>query len=204
MSLLRVAQLSRSSWASTTRKSVLTSLSSVVLQKRRYWWKKSSKDDEKTKEQEEEADSASLPKDVEKPDNSARQTNIKSPYKRNIVRNSLVFNGDYADNGGTQVEFIDGPVEGDGVPPIGSLLKDFFKTRPEVNDSLVLPALPLPLVPILPGITQKFTITDRATIQKLKELQTRDNVIGLFLQKNPPTRFTSIINDLDEIYPVGT
>ena len=67
MSLLRVAQLSRSSWASTTRKSVLTSLSSVVLQKRRYWWKKSSKDDEKTKEQEEEADSASLPKDVEKP-----------------------------------------------------------------------------------------------------------------------------------------
>ena len=142
---------------------------------------------------------------VEKP---TFQTSARRPYKRNIVEKSLIFNADMENNEFGKMGFAEAPVVvGGGCGNDMGYdfnIKDFFHLHYEVNDSLVLPALPLPSVPLLPGVIQKFTVTDRLTIQKLKEIQPKDNIIGLFLQKNPPKYTTSVVNDLSEIYPIGT
>ena len=179
-----------------------------MVQRRSYWWRRGSRDDDKPKKEEKKKEEKKEPDKVNKVEKPTFQTSARRPYKRNIVEKSLIFNADMENNEFGKMGFAEAPVVvgGGGGNDMGYdfNIKDFFHLHYEVNDSLVLPALPLPSVPLLPGVIQKFTVTDRLTIQKLKEIQPKDNIIGLFLQKNPPKYTTSVVNDLSEIYPIGT
>ena len=208
MSLLRMIRFSRSSFASMAGRPIVTGLCSPMVQRRSYWWRRGSRDDDKPKKEEKKEEEKLEPDKVKKADKPTFQTSGRRPYRRNIVEKSLVFNSDIDNNDFGKMGFAEAPVVvgGGGPNDMGYdfNIKDFFHLHYEVNDSLVLPAIPLPTVPLLPGVIQKFTVTDRMTIQKLKEIQPKDNIIGLFLQKNPPKYTTSVVNDLSEIYPIGT
>ena len=208
MSLLRTIQFTRSSFASLTSRPVITGLCAPLIQRRSYWWKRGPKDDDKPKKEEKKEEEKTEPDKEKKESKPVFQPSARRPYRRNIVEKSLVFDADIDNPELGKMAFGESPVVlgggGGNDMDYNFNIKDFFHLHYEVNDSLILPAIPLPTVPLLPGVIQKFTVTDRLTIQKLKEIQPKDNIIGLFLQKNPPKYTTSVVNDLSEIYPIGT
>lgn len=77
------------------------------------------------------------------------------------------------------------------------------------SDELVVPIIPLPLRPLFPGFIQSILISDRNTIQKLKEINsTRKPYIGLFLRKEMTSNnirdSPDVIRDINELHTVGT
>lgn len=92
----------------------------------------------------------------------------------------------------------------------GPSIKTLFPSRiAEVPDEMTIPAIPLPIRPLLPGFLQALTISNRATVQKLKEMQQTPNpVVGVFMRKkllsNDLADSPDVIHDLSEICSVGT
>ena len=78
-----------------------------------------------------------------------------------------------------------------------------------LHSEMVIPAIPLPVRPLLPGFMQNLTISDRATIQKLREVQaSSDRYVGLFLRKEKSSNDLAdnpdVIRSLSDVYSVGT
>ena len=89
-------------------------------------------------------------------------------------------------------------------------MKTIFPTRfSEVPDELTIPIIPLPIRPLLPGFLQSLTISNRATVQKLKEMsETSNPIVGVFMRKkllsNDLADSPDVIRNLSEICSVGT
>ena len=102
---------------------------------------------------------------------------------------------------------------GESIPMGNSFNKgnfdNFFKPNIRIKNEMILPAIPLPVRPLLPGFVQNLLISDRSTIQKLKEVaSSSERFVGLFLRKEMSSNELSdspdIIRNLDDIFSVGT
>ena len=90
----------------------------------------------------------------------------------------------------------------------GSFRPEGIKPSDTFQNSMVLPAIPLPVRPIFPGMVERLTFCDRRTIQKLRELGKGDNKVGLFLLKdgqcNMLDKQADVIKNIEDICKVGT
>lgn len=223
MSLCRVANVTRSRSSLMANRAVANALATSSVLKRYYWWnRKGNKDDGKK-------DETKKKPSVEK--ENEEKTALKEENKENVapslfdnanIKKSVVIeplNRGFNPSRWSQLSGVGsglgkvGPSLDDGAviddSTIGSL-PSYFGPRPvRLHDEMVIPAIPLPVRPLLPGFIQNLTISDRATIQKLKEVQSSpDRYVGLFLRKerssNDLADNPDVIHSLADIFEVGT
>ena len=220
MSLFRIANTAKYGSAQFATRAVLTSLPSTQVFKRSYWWRRKSdekdesKEKDKIKEENELKKTDGLPENLKQKEINGLPGMPANPMGENKLKNDLAQYSDSllrSDIGGPVNEgFVELPPN----PRMGGnpfkAFQDFMTPRPlRLHDEMVIPAIPLPLRPLLPGFMQNLTISDRATIQKLREVQrSADRYVGLFLRKekssNDLADSPDVIRNLSEVYSVGT
>jgi len=199
---------------------VLTHVTSTSVFRRSYWWRKKSNDNEKSPKGS-ESEKKTEKKNAEETPNNKSQTAAVDRLKE--LSESMNTDSIATDLGKFGDSLLRSDVRADGLndlPDAGPLSKfgqntfksfqDFIAPRPlRLHNEMIIPAIPLPVRPLLPGFLQNLTISDRATIQKLREVQSSpDRYVGLFLRKakssNDLVDKPDVIKSLDDIFPVGT
>ena len=220
MSLFRIANTAKYGLSQFATRTMLTSLSSTQVLKRTYWWRRKSDEKEESKKKEQIKEENELKKTTGVPEQS-KQKEIDAipgmpvnPLGENKLKNDLAQYSDsllHSDVGGPINEgFVELPPNPRMGPNPYKVFQDFMTPRPlRLHDEMVIPAIPLPLRPLLPGFMQNLTISDRATIQKLREVQrSTDRYVGLFLRKEKSSNDLAdnpdIIRNISDVYNVGT
>ena len=220
MSLFRIASTAKAHAPLFVGRAVLTHVTTTSVFRRSYWWRRKSDGDAKP-EKGSESEKKTEKKNAEATPNNKSQTpavdklkELSESMNADSVVNDL---GKYSDS------LLRSDVRAEGLndlPDVGPMPKfgqnafksfqDFIAPRPlRLHDEMIIPAIPLPVRPLLPGFLQNLTISDRATIQKLREVQSSpDRYVGLFLRKakssNDLVDKPDVIKSLEDIYPVGT
>lgn len=220
MSLIRVVSAARHGSPQFATRAVLTSVSTNCVLKRTFWWRR--KSDEKDKS--DKAKPQQNEKDVKKTESNLKEILSDKPDGNAAFLGSLPsnkqLNDDFAqfNDSGVQAEPISfGMDEVTEIPPPpvmgGGPFKQFptlMAPRPvHLKEDMVIPAIPLPLRPLLPGFVQNLVISDRATIQKLREVFNSSNrCVGMFLRKekysNDLADHPDVIRNIKEIFEAGT
>ena len=220
MSLYRIVNASKLGSPLLASRAVLTSVASASIFRRSYWWNKKHDEDkektkeekEKTKEEKKEPTNTALgskpapavvkTKGLNDLFNEKQIANDLSKYSESLLRND---NMDAGMN-----DAVDVSIFPKGARDPYKSFQEFMTPRPvRLHDEMIIPAIPLPIRPLLPGFMQNLTLSDRATIQKLREVQSSpDRYVGLFLRKerssNDLADNPDIIRSMDEVYNIGT
>lgn len=183
---------------------------------RSYWWKKNPKDEEKVEEKkkeeekkksEEKKKELEVTKTVEEKNDNITVTKYDFSNSANKVTLGDVFKMLVSEEGQAEEGDQEGIQLGNSFNKAG--FAQFYPPTPRIRDEMVLPAIPLPVRPLLPGFVQNLLISDRRTIQKLRELSSSsERFIGLFLRKEMSSNELSdspdVIRSIDDICQVGT
>ena len=213
--MLHVTSLLRSSQKLLASKAIVSSFSNPLVLQRSYWWKKNPKEEEKKEEPKKEEKKEEPPKEekkelemkktVEKDENGFEITKIDfSKSGKNVTLGDvfkMILNEDEENENGESIPMGNSFNKGN--------FDNFFKPNTRMKNEMILPAIPLPVRPLLPGFVQNLLISDRSTIQKLKEVaSSSERFVGLFLRKEMSSNELSdspdIIRNLDDIFSVGT
>lgn len=211
--MYRLASTVRSSYYLMPSKAIVSSLKGPSVLSRSYWWKKKS-DDEKNKKElkkeepkKEEEKSLVAEKNADNEKDKVTVTKIDFTKPAGKMTLGDVFKMIATENEGGDEN---GPEDlGVGNSFSNMDVSSFLTPRPSISDKMILPAIPLPVRPLLPGFIQNLLISDRRTIQKLKEINSSaERFVGLFLRKeissNELSDSPDVIHSLDEICKVGT
>ena len=220
MSLYRVGIAGRFVSPQLASRSVLTNLASASVFRRSYWWSRQSNEGDKKSKDDKSKDDKEKKKPEVPPFGTKDQTKaikdaaVTSSFGDKKLSEDLEKYSDSLLRNDPTRDVVDDIV---GVGPIQKIGRDPYKTFQEfmtprpvrLHSEMVIPAIPLPVRPLLPGFMQNLTISDRATIQKLRELQaSSDRYVGLFLRKEKSSNDLAdnpdVIRSLSEIYSVGT
>lgn len=211
--MYRLASTVRSSYYMMPSKAIVSSLRGPSVLSRSYWWKKKSDDEkikkEPKKEEPKKEEEKSLVAEKNPDDAKDKVTVTKIDFSKSAGKVTL---GDVFKMIATDVD--NGDENGPEDLNIGNSFSNidptsFMTPRPSISDKMILPAIPLPVRPLLPGFIQNLLISDRRTIQKLKEINSSaERFVGLFLRKEVSSNELSdspdVIHSLDEICKVGT
>lgn len=220
MSLLRIASTAKAHAPLFAGRAVLTHVTSTSVFRRSYWWRKKSNDDAKS-QNEGESEKKTEKKNAEVTPNNKSQTpavdklkELSESMNTDSIANDLGKFSDSLLRSDVRAEGLNDLPDAGPLPKFGQntfkSFQDFIAPRPlRLHNEMIIPAIPLPVRPLLPGFLQNLTISDRATIQKLREVQSSpDRYVGLFLRKakssNDLVDKPDIIKSLDDIFPVGT
>lgn len=220
MSLFRIANTAKAHSPVFAGRAVLTHVTSSSVFRRSYWWRKKSNDDEKSPKGG-ESEKKTEKKNAEVTPNNKGQTpavdklkELSESINADGIANDL---GKYSDSllrNDARAEGLNDLPDVSPLPKLGQnafkSFQDFIAPRPlRLHNEMIIPAIPLPVRPLLPGFLQNLTISDRATIQKLREVQSSpDRYVGLFLRKakssNDLVDKPDVIKSLEDVFPVGT
>ena len=213
--MFRATSLLRSSQKLLASKAIVSSFSNPHILQRSYWWKKNPKEDEKPEEPKKEEKKEEPPKE-EKKDLEMKKTVEKDENGFEITKIDFSKSGKNVTLGDVFKMILNEDEENENgeVIPMGNSFNkgnfdNFFKPNIRIKNEMILPAIPLPVRPLLPGFVQNLLISDRSTIQKLKEVaSSSERFVGLFLRKEMSSNELSdspdIIRNLDDIFSVGT
>lgn len=220
MSLCRVGVAGKFVSQQLASRSVLTSLGSASVFRRYFWWSRKSNGEDKGKKVEKKNDDKEKKK-LEVPSfgtkdqtKAIKESSVTPSFNDKKLSEDLDKYSDSLLRNDPSRGVIDdiadlGPIQKIGRDPYKTF-QEFMTPRPvRLHNEMVIPAIPLPVRPLLPGFMQNLTISDRATIQKLREVQaSSDRYVGLFLRREKSSNDLAdnpdVIRSLSDIYSVGT